>query len=48
MPYVQVARPVGGTPTSWTYGDAKVRFATYADAKAFYRTYADSREPLVA
>lgn len=46
MPYVEVAMPTGGTPSSWTYNDAMARFATYDEAKAAYATYDDSLDPL--
>lgn len=46
MPYVVVERPVGGTPSTWTWADVKARFATWRELREATRTWADLREPL--
>jgi hypothetical protein len=46
MPYVQVARPIGGTPSAWTWSDVKARYATWRELREANRTWADLRDPL--
>jgi hypothetical protein len=46
MPYVEVARPVGGTPTSWTWADVMATYPTWQDVIDANRTWADLLEPI--
>jgi hypothetical protein len=47
MPYVQVAMPTGGVPTSWTWADVMARYPTWQDLMDDNRTWADVMDPIV-
>lgn len=45
MPYVQVAMPTGGVPTSWTWADVMARYPTWQDLMDDNRSWADVMDP---
>lgn len=45
MPFVPVAMPTGGVPTSWTWADVLAQYATWADLMEGEKSWADVMDP---